>query len=100
MLEKLLNYKNLPPRFTPAVGVPLATPGPALSRSGSSDALPADGDSGLWMDDQGVRQAADRARILARGLDDVESLRQRDREEPPTLDEALAQLPRLLNTRR
>lgn len=100
MLEKLLNYKNLPQRFTPTAGVPLTTPRPATGPASSSDALPAASDPSMWMDDQAVRQAADRARILARGVDDVESLRQREREAPPTLQEALAQLPRLLGSRR
>jgi hypothetical protein len=100
MLEKLLSYKNLPQRFTPAAGVSLAAPGPALTRTASSDALSPEGDAGSWIDDQGMRKAIDRARLLARGVDDVDVLRKREREEPPTLEEALAQLPRLLVTKR
>jgi uncharacterized protein (TIGR02266 family) len=101
MLEKLLSYKNLPQRFTPAAGVPLATPRPVQSRSaGSSDALPAEGDPSTWIDDQGMRRAIDRARLLARGVEDVEILRKREREEPATLEAALAQLPHLLATKR
>jgi uncharacterized protein (TIGR02266 family) len=99
MLEKLLSYKNLPQRFTPAAGVPF-TPAPAPTRTASSDALPVEGDPGTWIDDQGMRKAIDRARILARGVDDVEVLRKRERDEPPTLEAALAQLPRLLATKR
>jgi hypothetical protein len=52
------------------------------------------------MDDQGVRQAANRARVLASRVEDVEALRVREREEPPTIEEALAELPRLLSPRR
>lgn len=100
MLEKLLSYKNLPQRFTPAAGVPFTMPAPAPTRTTSSDALPAEGDQGTWIDDQGMRKAIDRARILARGVDDVEVLRKRERDEPPTLEAALAQLPRLLTTKR
>jgi molecular chaperone DnaK len=100
MLEKLLNYKNLPQRFTPAAGVPSTMPRPALPRTGSSDTPPGEGDPAIWIDDQGMRKAIDRARILARGVDDVEVLRKREREEPPTLEAALAQLPRLLTTKR
>ena len=100
MLEKLLSYKSLPQRFTPAAGVPFTTPRPAITRTGTSETLPADGDPSTWIDDQGMRKAIDRARILARGVDDVEVLRKREREETPTLEAALAQLPRLLVTKR
>jgi len=100
MLEKLLSYKNLPQRFTPAAGVPFTTPRPASARTSSPESPPADGDPATWIDDQGMRKAIDRARVLARGVDDVEVLRKREREEPPTLEAALAQLPRLLATKR
>ena len=100
MLEELLSYKNLPQRFTPAAGLPFTTPSPSPTRTASSDALPAEGDAGTWIDDQGMRKAIDRARLLARGMDDVEVLRKRERDEPPTLEAALAQLPRLLATKR
>jgi uncharacterized protein (TIGR02266 family) len=99
MLEKLLSYKNLPQRFTPATGLPLTTPRPAQIQT-SPETPTADGDPSTWIDDQGMRKAIDRARILARGVDDVEVLRKRERDEAPTLEGALAQLPRLLATKR
>jgi len=101
MLDRLLAYKAQPARFTPVSGVPL-TP-PRTEPQGSSDAratLSVDGDPSAWIDDQGVRQAADRARLLASRIDDVESLRTQEREEAPTLEQALSDLPRLLGPRR
>jgi hypothetical protein len=47
-----------------------------------------------------MRQAADRARLLASRTEDVEALRVHEREDPETLEEALADLPRLLGPRR
>jgi uncharacterized protein (TIGR02266 family) len=109
MLERLLTHKAAPPLRTPSGGVPVTTPRPKadLSRiplsalgSGPHGIIPLDGDPSTWMDDQGVRQAANRARVLASRVDDVEALRTREREEPPTIEEALAELPRLLGPRR
>lgn len=109
MLERLLAYKASPERRTPIAGVPITQPRPPVERSpspvstpgtGPHRSFPSEGDPSTWIDDQGVRQAANRARVLASRVEEVESLRARDHEEPPTLDEALAELPRLLGTRR
>ncbi len=109
MLERLLTHKAAPPLRTPSGGVPVTTPRPKLDLSpiplsalgsGPHGIIPLDGDPSTWMDDQGVRQAANRARVLASRVDDVEALRTREREEPPTIEEALAELPRLLGPRR
>jgi hypothetical protein len=70
------------------------------SGSGPHPAPSLDGDPSTWIDDQGVRAAADRARVLASRVEDVESLRVREREEPPTIEQALADMPRLLGMRR
>ena len=86
-------------KITPATGLPLTTPRPAQIQT-SPETPTADGDPSTWIDDQGMRKAIDRARILARGVDDVEVLRKRERDEAPTLEGALAQLPRLLATKR
>ena len=100
ILDKLLEHKALPPRYTPVTGVPISA-GPAETRRSSQRGLSmaVDGDPSSWMDDQGVRQAVDRARLLAGKIEDVEALRIREREYPPSLEEALAQLPRLLDSR-
>jgi len=101
MLDKLIEYKALPPRFTPVAGVPLTTPRAETGRpraAGLPDSL--DGDPSTWIDDQAVRHAIDRARLLSARIEDVEALRVRDKEEPPSLEEALTELPRLLNPRR
>jgi uncharacterized protein (TIGR02266 family) len=100
MLDKLLAYKAQPARFTPVSGVPISPPRAENESKDGRVAAVLDGDPSTWMDDQGVRQAADRARMLASRVDDVEALRTREREEPPTLEEALATLPRLLGIRR
>jgi uncharacterized protein (TIGR02266 family) len=107
ILERLLAHKAAPPRSTPSGGVPvIASPveqasGPTSAPgSGPHDFTGLDGDPSTWIDDQGVRQAANRARVLASRVDDIEALRTREREEPPTLEEALAGLPRLLGSRR
>jgi uncharacterized protein (TIGR02266 family) len=109
MLERLLTHKAAPPFRTPSGGVPVTTPRPkpdlspiplSALGSGPHGIIPLDGDPSTWMDDQGVRQAANRARVLASRVDDVEALRTREREEPPTIEEALAELPRLLGPRR
>ncbi len=106
-LERLLAHKAAPPHFTPTSGVPVTAPRVEQSSdrisapgSGPHDTFGLDGDPSTWIDDQGVRQAANRARVLASRVDDIEALRTREREEPPTVEEALAQLPRLLGSRR
>jgi hypothetical protein len=101
MLGKLLEHKSLPPRFTPALGVPISS-ALAEGRRPTARSLPVagEGDLSAWMDDQGVKWATDRARFLASKVEDVEALRIRERDEPPSLAEALAQLPRLLDARR
>ena len=99
MLERLLDHKSLPPRFTPANGVPISAP---HVQERVTPQIPGqlEGDPTSWIDDQGVRVAADRARLLASRIEDVESLRPRERDESATLEEALAELPRLLGPRR
>jgi len=100
MLERLLAYKAQPPRYTPVSGVPVTSSSAKQESSGKTTYAPLEGDPSTWIDDQGVRQAADRARLLASRIEDVENLRQRDREEPAKLEEALAGLSRLLGPRR
>jgi uncharacterized protein (TIGR02266 family) len=109
MLERLLTYKASPARRTPIAGVPVTvphapserSPGPlSIPGSGPHRNMPSEGEPSLWIDDQGVRQATNRARVLASRVEDVEALRVREREDPPTLEEALAELPRLLGPRR
>jgi uncharacterized protein (TIGR02266 family) len=100
MLDRLLEYKALPPRFTPISGVPVTPSRLTQEQAGarSSDLL--EGDPSTWIDDQGVRLATDRARLLASRIEDVESLRLRERDESTSLEEALGGLPRLLGPRR
>jgi uncharacterized protein (TIGR02266 family) len=108
MLERLLAFKAQPIR-TPSSGVPTrrsgseaSGPRPATTSVASAprkaDLL--DGDVSSWIDDPGMRAAADRARVLASRVEDVEALRVREREDPPTIEQALADLPRLLGMRR
>jgi uncharacterized protein (TIGR02266 family) len=100
MLDRLLEYKALPPRFTPIGGVPITPSGLTQEQAGPrADGL-LEGDPSTWIDDQGVRLAADRARLLASRIEDVESLRLRERDESTSLEEALAELLRLLGPRR
>ena len=106
-LERLLAHKAVPPRYTPVGGVAVTAPhieqpsGPTSAPgSGPHGFAGLDGDPSTWIDDQGVRQATNRARVLASRVDDIEALRTREREDPPTLEEALTQLPRLLGPRR
>ena len=99
MLDRLLDYKALPPRFTPDRGVPITAPRPAQERTSQISAS-LEGDPSTWIDDQGVRIATDRARLLASRIEDVESLRTRERDESANLEQALAGLPRLLGPRR
>jgi hypothetical protein len=80
--------------------VPVAAPRLEQVRVTSQMPAQLEGDPSTWIDDHGVRLAADRARLLASRIDDVESLRLRERDEPATLEEALAGLSRLLDPRR
>ena len=100
MLDRLLNYKALPPRFTPIGGVPITTPRPTQERASVQIPALLEGDPSTWIDDQGVRLAINRARFLASRIEDVEVLRVRERDESASLEEALAGLPRLLGPRR
>ena len=101
MIERLLAHKSAPVR--PAAPSELSPPvmrrGPASPGPQAADAF-LDGDPSTWIDDRQVRQAADRARVLASRVDDIESLRTRDREKAASREEALADLPRLLGMRR
>jgi uncharacterized protein (TIGR02266 family) len=99
MLDRLLNYKALPPRFTPISGVPVTMSRPTQEQAGARFSGLLEGDPSTWIDDQGVRQATDRARLLASRIEDVESLRLRERDESTSLEEALGGLPRLLGPR-
>ncbi len=101
LLEKVLAYKSRPTRFTPVAGVPAVVETAERHDSAPRTGSPSpDGDPSTWIDDAGVRQAVDRARGLASRVDDVESLRIREREDPPSLEEALAALPRRLGSKR
>ena len=100
MLDRLLDYKAMPPRFTPIGGVPMTDPRPTQERATAQIPGLLEGDPSTWIDDQGVRLATNRARLLASRIEDVESLRVRERDEPVNLEEALAGLPRLLGPRR
>jgi molecular chaperone DnaK len=102
LLDRLLAAKNAA-RPTPISGVPIVVPRQA---SGAAAAvhdrvtLPSPEDPGEWADDASVRRASDRARMLAGGADDLESLLQPTPDEPSTLEQALAELPRLVSNRR
>jgi uncharacterized protein (TIGR02266 family) len=100
MLDRLLMQKAQPARYTPVSGVPHTPARDSDQPSGPMDKLVLDGDPSTWIDDQSLRQASDRARVLASRVEDVEALRGQDREEAPTLEEALKELPRLLGQRR
>ncbi|MBN2576429.1 MAG: TIGR02266 family protein [Deltaproteobacteria bacterium] len=108
MLERLLARKAMPARRTPIGGVPAAAADPSGGHVLHPSSAPASGPHGVgflqgdpstWIDDHGVRAAADRARVLASRVEDVEALRAREREEAPTIEEALANLPHLLGPR-
>lgn len=100
MLDRLLAYKAQPPRYTPVSGVPVTVSRSKQESSSGQVYAELEGDPSTWIDDQGVRSAADRARLLASRIEDVESLRVRERDESASLEEALAGLPRLLGPRR
>ena len=102
LLDRLLATKNAA-RPTPASGLPIVAPrqgsGASLASRGSVPS-PAPDDPNEWADDASVRRASDRARMLAGGADELESFLQRTPEEPATLEQALAELPRLISNRR
>jgi len=102
LLDRLLATKNAA-RATPISGVPIVAARPAsgaLAAARSPVTSPSPEDPGEWVDDASVRRATDRARMLAGGADELESLLQRAPEDAPTLEHALAELPRMLSTRR
>ena len=101
MLDRLIEHKSQPPRLTPVAGVPVTSPRPDAKRGTPAEgSITLDGDPSTWIDDQAVKQAIDRARVLASRIEDVEALRVRDKEDPPSLEQALADLPRLLASKR
>jgi molecular chaperone DnaK len=102
LLDRLLDKKTAA-RPTPVSGVPIVAPRPGSGESPTARGpltSPSPDDPGEWADDASVRRASDRARMLAGGADDIESLLQRTPEEPATLEQALAELPRLVSNRR
>jgi len=103
LLERMLAYKAQPARHSPPSGIPIQIENSQDSQraggSGPYEVSALEGDPSSWIDDQGVRVAADRARALASRVEDVEALRVREREELPSLEQALADLPRLLGPR-
>ena len=102
LLDRLLATKNAA-RPTPVSGVPIIVPRqPSRPSPATSDQVksPSPEDPGEWADDASVRRASDRARMLAGGADELESLLQRTPDEPSTLEQALAELPRMLSNRR
>ena len=101
LLDRLLAYKSRPTRYTPVAGVPAVATGDQSGESAAHTEHPStDGDPSTWIDEQGVKQAVERARLYASKVDDVEALRAREREEAPSLEEALAEMPRLLGAKR
>jgi uncharacterized protein (TIGR02266 family) len=98
MLDRLLQHKLQPPRHTNTGGLSISDSHPG--QEGATSQIPGEleGDPCTWIDDQAMRAAIDRARVFASRIEDVETLRTQDPEvAPPTLEEALAQLPRLLD---
>ncbi len=101
LLDKLLAHKAAPPRYTPGVAATAPPASTAVRESGTRSVTTGlEGDPSTWIDDQAMKRVADRARLLASRIDDVEALRVHEREEPSTLEEALAGLPRLLGAKR
>ncbi|HJX62322.1 MAG TPA: PilZ domain-containing protein [Polyangia bacterium] len=102
LLDRLLERKKAV-RLTPVSGVPIVLPrqtsAASLAARGSATSASPDGPD-EWADDTAVRRAADRARMLLGGTDEIESLLQRTPDEPTTLEQALADLPRLISNRR
>ena len=102
LLDRLLATKNAT-RPTPVSGVPIIVPrqpGGVAAAVREPVTSPSPEDPGEWADDASVRRASDRARMLAGGADDLEALLQRTPDEPTTLEQALAELPRLISSRR
>ena len=102
LLDRLLAAKSAA-RPTPVSGVPIIVPRQPSGASAAvreSAASPGPDDRDEWADDASVRRALDRARMLAGGADELESLLQRAPDEPTTLEQALAELPRMLSNRR
>ena len=100
MLDRLLGHKTLPPTVPAPNEVPASLPRQTQERASQQNLGQLDGDPSGWIDEQGLRLATERARQLASRVDDVESLRLREREEPATLAEALAGLSRMLGPQR
>lgn len=107
MLDRLLTHKATAPLRTPSGGVPITvarpptelSPVPVTTPGSSIQSIDLmDNDPSNWIDDQGVRRAANRARVLAARVDDVDALRVRERDES-SIEQALAELPRLIGTR-
>ena len=102
LLERLLERKSAA-RLTPVSGVPIVLPrstSAALPATRGQAKSPSPDGPDEWADDASVRRAADRARMLTGGVDEIESLLQRTPDEPATLEQALAELPRLISPRR
>ena len=102
LLDRLLERKTAA-RPTPVSGVPIVVSRPGSGESPAARSplsSPSPDDFGGWADDASVRRAADRARMLTGGAEEIESLLQRTPEEPATLEQALAELPRLISNRR
>ena len=103
LLDRLLERKNAV-RLTPVSGVPIVLPrqtSAALLVARGPTASPSPDSPDEWaVDDTSLRRAADRARMLAGGTDEIEPLLQRAPDEPVTLEQALAELPRLISNRR
>ena len=102
LLDRLLEKKSAA-RPTPVSSVPIVLPrqtsaASIVARGPAASPNPDSPDE--WADDTSVRRAADRARMLVGGAEDIESLLQRTHEEPATLEQALAELPRLISNRR
>lgn len=95
VLDRLLKKKEPVRRATPnPAAAPVAADAPIPERRRPPAESFNDFDDGI--DETSIRRAADRARLLAARTDDVESLLAPDNDEPLTLDQALAELPRLL----
>jgi len=102
LLERLLAKKN-EVRTTPVDGMPIGAARPPSGERLAGKAQPSSpspDELTEWPDEGSVRRITDRARMLVGGIEDVESLLQRAPEEPATLEQALAELPRMLSNRR
>jgi molecular chaperone DnaK len=95
MFRRLVERRETNPaprRPGPQAGGPgmSSSPPPALPFSAELEGI----------DDASFRRAIDRARTLAARIDNVDELLVREAEEPPSLEQALADLPRYLQVRR